>query len=162
MRYFRGIAAGIALGLMALCSGLAVPALAQEPAATATLVIHVQNVSPKGGVLRLGLYDEARYPDDDAPTVAAADVKAEVGETTVTLHNVPVGTYAIEAFQDVNANGKMDTSWIGIPQEPFGFSQDAKPVLSKPGFDKVKFEVVAGANAQTLHLQNSVSLIASR
>jgi uncharacterized protein (DUF2141 family) len=160
--YFRDMAVKAALGLVVLTAVSAAPARAQAPAAVATLVIHVQNVSPKGGMLRLGLYDEARYPDDDAPTVAAADVKAEVGETTVTLHNVPVGAYAIEAFQDVNSNGKMDTSWIGIPQEPFGFSQDAKPVLSKPGFAKVKFEVAAGVNTQVLHLQNSVSLIASR
>jgi uncharacterized protein (DUF2141 family) len=162
VRYFRGIAVQIALGLMALSGGLAVPAWAQEPAAVATLVIHVQDVSPKGGMLRLGLYDEASYPQDDATPVATADVKAELGENTITLRNVPVGTYAIETFQDVNGNGKMDTSWIGIPQEPFGFSRDARPVLSKPGFAKVKFEVVAGANSQTLHLQNSVSLIASR
>ncbi len=162
MTYFRGIAvrAALALGLMVLSVGLTAPARAQEP--LATLVIHVQDVSPRGGMLRLGLYDEARYPDDDAAPVAMADVKAELGENTITLHNVPVGTYAIEAFQDVNSNGKMDTSWIGIPQEPFGFSRDAKPVLSKPAFSKVKFEVAAGVNTQTLHLQNSVSLIASR
>jgi uncharacterized protein (DUF2141 family) len=160
--YFRDMAvrSALALGLMVL----AVPARAQEPAATsgATLVIHVQDVSPRGGMLRLGLYDEARYPDDNTTPVAAADVKAELGETTVTLHNVPAGSYAVEAFQDLNSNGKMDTNWIGIPQEPFGFSRDAKPVLSKPSFAKVKFEVAAGVNTQTLHLQNSVSLIASR
>jgi len=140
----------------------AAPVQAQEPVSGATLVIHVQDVSPKGGMLRLGLYDEARYPNDDAEPVAAADVKAELGENTITLHNVPVGTYAIEAYQDVNSNDKMDTSWIGIPQEPFGFSRDAKPVLSKPSFAKVKFDVAAGVNSQTLHLQNSVSVIASR
>lgn len=154
------VRAALALGLMAPAAALAAPARAQE--ATATLVIHVQDVSPRGGMLRLGLYDEARYPDDNTTPVAAADVKAELGETTVTLHNVPVGSYAVEAFQDLNSNGKMDTSWIGIPQEPFGFSRDAKPVLSKPSFAKVKFEVAAGINTQTLHLQNSVSLIASR
>jgi uncharacterized protein (DUF2141 family) len=163
VEHFRDITvrAALALGLVVLAAGLATSARAQEPAA-ATLVIHVQDVSPKGGVLRLGLYDEARYPDDDATPIATADVKAELGENTITLHNVPVGSYAIETFQDVNGNGKMDTNWIGIPQEPFGFSHDAKPVLSKPGFAKVKFDVVAGSNTQTLHLQNSVSLIASR
>ena len=158
------VRAALALGLMVPAAGLAAPARAQEPAVAsgATLVIHVQDVSPRGGMVRLGLYDEARYPDDNSAPVAAADVQAELGETTITLRNVPVGTYAIEAFQDINSNGKMDTSWIGIPQEPFGFSRDAKPVLSKPSFAKVKFEVAAGVNTQTLHLQNSVSLIASR
>ena len=154
------------VGWMLLAAGLLAPAKAQEPVRLqdtgATVVIHVQDVSPKGGTLRLGLYDQARYPDDDATPVASADVHADMGETVITLNNVPPGTYAIETFQDVNSNHKMDTSWLGLPQEPFGFSRDAQPHLSKPSFGRVKFEVIQGLNVQVLHLQNSVSLLAAR
>jgi uncharacterized protein (DUF2141 family) len=147
-------------GLVAmLAAGLFAPAQAQDQA---TLVIHVQNVSPKGGVVRLGLYDEARYPDDDAKALASADVPAQPGETVITLNNIAPGTYAIQAFQDINSNDKMDTSWFGFPLEPFGFSRDAKPRLSKPRFAAVKFEVVSGMNVQTLHLQDSISLMAAK
>jgi len=145
------------IGWMAL-AGL--PARAQDQ--IATLVIHVHNLSPKGGVLRLGLYDQARYPDDDSTPVASADVKAEDGDNVITLTNLAPGTYAIQTFQDVNDNNKMDTSWLGLPLEPFGFSRDAQPHLSKPRFAAVKFDVVPGLNVQTLHMQNSVSLIASK
>ena len=157
---FRTIAALTVAGGMLLAVGLAAPARAQEP--VSMVVIHIQDVSPKGGVLRLGLYDEARYPDDDATPVASADVKAEMGDTVVTLTKVPPGVYAIETFQDINSNNKMDTSWFGFPLEPFGFSRDAQPRLSKPRFAAVKFEVVSGLNVQTLHLQNSISLLASK
>ena len=51
----------------------------------------------------------------------------------------------------------MDTTWLGLPLEPFGFSRDAKPFLSKPSFDEVKFAVAAGENSQSLHLQNMTS-----
>jgi len=155
---FWTLAALAVVGWMLLAAGLVAPARAQEP--IATLVIHIEDVSPKGGILRLGLYDEARYPDDDSAAIASADVRAEPGQTTVTLNNLAPGTYAIQAYQDINSNDKMDTSWFGIPQEPFGFSRDAQPRLSKPRFSAVKFEVVPGANVQTLHLQNSISLIA--
>ena len=154
------------LRLLTLCaiatgvSGLAAPAHAQDPAAT--LVIHVQNVSPKGGMLRLGLYDEARYPDDNADALASADVQAQAGETIVTLNNIRPGTYAIQTYQDINSNDKMDTSWFGIPQEPYGFSRDARPRLSKPRFSAVRFDVAPGMNEQTLHLQSFVSLIAEK
>ncbi|HET7086885.1 MAG TPA: DUF2141 domain-containing protein [Rhizomicrobium sp.] len=151
------VAVSSLLGGMSLAAGA--PAHAQEPA---VLVIHVQDVSPKGGILRLGLYDEARYPDDDSVPVASADVKATLGENVVTLNNVPPGVYAIETFQDLNSNNKMDTSWFGFPLEPFGFSRDARPHFSKPRFAAVKFEVVPGMNVQTLHLQNSISLIAEK
>ena len=132
----------------------AAPALCAGP--TASLTIHVENVLPSGGILRLGLYDAARYPDDDSKPIASADVPAVAGETVITLHNIAPGVYAIQTFQDVNANDKMDTSWIGLPLEPFGFSLDAKPFLSKPAFDDVKFTLVPGDNSQTLHLQNSI------
>ena len=123
------------------------------PAAAANLTIHVGNVLPAGGILRLGLYDAARYPDDNSRPVASADVPAIAPETVITLHNVPPGTYAIQTFQDVNGNDRMDTSWIGLPLEPFGFSQDATPFLSKPGFDAVKFTIGTADATQTLHLQ---------
>ncbi len=129
------------------------PALAAVPAAAANLTIHVENVLPSAGILRLGLYDAARYPDDNSKPTASADVPAVPGETVVTLHNVPPGVYAIQAFQDVNSNDKMDTSWLGLPLEPFGFSQDATPFLGKPSFADVKFVLAAGENSQTLHLQ---------
>jgi uncharacterized protein (DUF2141 family) len=139
----------------ALAAALAMPGCL-APAAAATLTVHVQNVLPAGGVLRLGLYDAARYPDDDSKPVAAADVPATAGETIVTLHNLAPGTYAIQSFQDINSNDKMDQSWIGLPLEPFGFSQDATPFLSKPSFDQVKFNLAAGENTLVLHLQNSI------
>jgi uncharacterized protein (DUF2141 family) len=125
-------------------------------AAAADLTIRVENILPAGGVLRLGVYDAARYPDDNSKPIASADVPAVAGETIITLHGIAPGTYAIQTFQDVNANDKMDTSWLGLPLEPFGFSQDAKPFLSKPGFDEVKFALAAGDNSQVIHLQNSV------
>jgi uncharacterized protein (DUF2141 family) len=126
-------------------------------AAAADLTIRVENVLPAGGVLRLGLYDAARYPDDNSKPIASADITAVPGETVVTLRAVPAGTYAIQTFQDVNANDKMDTSWLGLPLEPFGFSLDAKPFLSKPSFNEVKFTLADGENSQVIHLQNTTT-----
>ena len=131
-------------------------AWAAAPVAGANLTIRVENVLPAGGVLRLGLYDAARYPDDNSKPVASADVPATPGETVIMLHALPPGVYAIQTFQDVNANDKMDTSWLGLPQEPFGFSQDVTPFLSKPSFNEVKFTLTAGENSQVIHLQNSI------
>jgi uncharacterized protein (DUF2141 family) len=126
---------------------------------TASLTIRVERVSAKGGILRLGLYDVRQYPDDDSTPVATADVPARTGLTIVTLTGLPPGRYAIESFQDINGNGKMDTTWLGLPLEPYGFSRDAKPFLSKPGFNFVAFTLMPGENSQTLHLQNSSDMV---
>jgi uncharacterized protein (DUF2141 family) len=144
------------LAILCLAGILAAGPAASAAPATANLTIRVENVLPAGGIVRLGLYDAARYPDDDSKPIASADVPAVAGETVVTLKAIVPGTYAIQTFQDVNANDKMDTSWIGLPLEPFGFSQDAAPFLSKPSFDEVKFNLAAGENTLVIHLQNSL------
>jgi uncharacterized protein (DUF2141 family) len=142
--------------MVAILLALAVAPAAAQPAAKAQLVIHVRGVSPKGGMLRLGLYDRANYADDKE-TVADADVPAHAGETVVTLRDIPTGVYAIEVFQDTNSDGKMNQSWIGLPLEPYGFSRDARPVLSKPGFEKVQITLQPGHNEQVINLQNAGS-----
>jgi len=135
------------------------PAHAEGLAATghdpANLTITIETVSPRGGILRLGLYDAVGYPNDKSKPIASADVPVSGAVMTITLKDIPPGRYAIESFQDVNVNGKMDTSWIGLPLEPYGFSRDAKAILSKPGFSSVSFALAPGANSQTMHLQNS-------
>jgi len=123
------------------------------PAAAATLTVHVGNIDPKGGVLRLALYAEQSWTVDDAEPVASADVTAVAPNTTVTIRDIKPGVYGIKTYQDVNNNGKFDQNFIGLPLERFGFSRDAKPFLSAPGFAKVKFPVVDGDNAISLHLQ---------
>jgi len=144
------------VGGLLLTGLLLLPAAAWGQAAgpgAATLTIHVENVGP-GGLVRLGLYDEAGYRDDKSKPIAFADVPAVPGETVIVLRNLRPGTYAIETYQDVNGNDKMDTTWLGLPMEPYGFSRDAEPFLSKPSFSRVKFAVHAGAQSQTVHLQN--------
>jgi uncharacterized protein (DUF2141 family) len=147
--------AGTAAGVMA--TGLAAQPSPARPAAD--LTIRIENLLPEGGILRLGVYDRAHYPDDDSKPVASADVKASGSEMVITLHGIAPGSYAIETFQDVNADGKMDMTWLGFPEEPFGFSRDARPHLHKPSFGQVAFTLAAGENLQVIHLQNVISLL---
>src|SRR5690242_4161531 len=110
-----------ALGLAVIIASLlpALPASSAESSSEpANIVVHVHNVAPQG-TIRLGLYTEASYPHDAATPVASADLPARAGETVIELQNIPPGTYAIETYQDLNNNGRMDTSLIGLPKEPY-------------------------------------------
>jgi len=126
-----------------------------------TLTVRIENAAPQGGIVRLGLYDAAHYPDNNSQPTASVDAPAATGEVVITLMDIPPGIYAIETFQDINANGKLDMSWIGLPLEPFGFSRDARPIFGKPDFSAVSFAVVAGVNSQSLRFQNSISQLAT-
>ena len=53
--------------------------------------------------------------------------------------SIPPGTYALAVIHDENMNGKLDTNWLGIPKEGYGFSNDAKATLGAPSFSKASF-----------------------
>jgi uncharacterized protein (DUF2141 family) len=128
------------------------PAYAAPPG-TATLVVKVEKVSPRGGDLRVALYTEQAYSGEDGEPLRDAVVPAKPGETIVTLSGVAPGVYAVKLFQDFNRNGRFDMNWFGLPLEKFGFSNDARPTFTEPPFSATKFELRPGTNTITIHLQ---------
>ena len=130
------------------------PTLASAEEA-AVLTVRVENVSPKGGNLRLALYDRSRY-ENDAEPVADKVVAAKPGANLVVFEGVEPGDYAIKMFQDANRNEKFDQSWVGLPEERYGFSNNASPDwmhLGPPRFDTARIALKAGANSTTIRLR---------
>jgi uncharacterized protein (DUF2141 family) len=66
--------------------------------------------------------------------------------------DIPPGTYALAVIHDENMNGKLDTNWLGLPKEGYGFSNDAKASLSAPAFSAASFPY----NGQNLELTISL------
>ncbi len=119
----------------------------------ATLTIHVANISPKGGTLRLSLYDEFGWSSAADDPIASANVPAVAPETTVVLKDLKPGVYGVKTYQDANNNDKFDKNFIGLPQERYGFSHDAKVFMSEPSFDRACFTLKEGAQEITIHLK---------
>src|SRR3546814_16611886 len=64
---------------------------------------------------------------------------------TVACLSVPgPGTYAIAIYHDENGDRKFDRSMLGLPEEGYGFSNNAAVVLAPPSFDAVKFKAADG------------------
>jgi uncharacterized protein (DUF2141 family) len=139
---------------LALAAALAAMAALVPAAWAADLTVHVRNVSPKGGIVSLALYTAKNYDDDDHPTLSR-NVRAVAPETVIHLEDVPPGRYAIKMMQDINRNGKFDTSWLGLPEEPYGFSNNASPVLSEPAFKRTSFRVAKGETSITITLSDT-------
>ena len=54
------------------------------------------------------------------------------------------GIYAVSVFHDENSNGKLDTSFLGIPREGVGASNGARGHLGPPKFDAAAFQFSGG------------------
>jgi uncharacterized protein (DUF2141 family) len=66
-------------------------------------------------------------------------MKIRKTETRCDFENIPPGTYAIAAIHDENMNGKLDTNWLGIPKEGYGFSKNAQGQFGGPSFSAASF-----------------------
>jgi uncharacterized protein (DUF2141 family) len=126
---------------------LGLPLLAAGGADTrGVLTIDVGNVRTAKGVVHVDVCPEAKFLKDDCPW--SANARAKLGETRVTVANLPAGRYAVQAFLDENSNGEVDRGWFGIPKEGVGFSNDAKIRFSPPKFAEAVFAF--DGNARTI------------
>lgn len=66
-------------------------------------------------------------------------IKIRKSQARCDFEDIPPGTYAIAVIHDENMNGKLETNWLGIPIEGYGFSNDAKGVTGVPSFSAASF-----------------------
>jgi uncharacterized protein (DUF2141 family) len=140
----RTIAAAAALLFVAPATG----ALAAD---TASLTVKIENVESKGGSVIVAAFDAQTFAVRGSKPLAKVTVPAKTGETIATFQNLPPGTYGLKAMQDENGDGHMHFM-LGMPTEPYGFSNDPDSGMSMPSFDEVKIVVKPGANSATVTL----------
>jgi uncharacterized protein (DUF2141 family) len=54
---------------------------------------------------------------------------------------LPQGEWAVAITQDMNNNNKIDKNFLGIPTEPYAFSNNVRPTIAAPDFNECKFTV---------------------
>ncbi|MFT2110769.1 DUF2141 domain-containing protein [Marinomonas sp. 2405UD68-3] len=57
----------------------------------------------------------------------------------VILTDLPNSMIIFTGYQDVNGNNKLDTNLIGIPNEPYGFSNNARGQYGPPKYSQMAF-----------------------
>ncbi len=66
------------------------------------------------------------------------------GSMTEACLTVPaVGTYAIAVYHDENNDRDFNRTFVGLPDEGYGFSNDAPALVGLPSYDDAKFDVPA-------------------
>ena len=55
-------------------------------------------------------------------------------------------------YGDINANGKLDSNFIGIPKEPVGFSNNCKGKFGPPKYEDCAFKIYDKSIEMTVEL----------
>lgn len=103
-------------------------------------MVKVVGLRSEKGQVRIALYNSPEQWLGDHPAYSSTiDVNGR--SVTWQFNDIPYGDYGIAVLHDENKNGKMDKNVLGIPQEPYGFSNNVKATFGAPKWENSKFVV---------------------
>jgi len=154
MRHAKPLAILVALAMAAATPGFAQNSSHQQD----VLRVRLDGFRNNNGKAHCSLFndsDPAAFPEQDdkvfkegeAPRISHA--YAEIDFT-----GIPPGKYALVCYHDENSNGKFDENALGMPKEGYCFSNNAKPVLSAPNFNRCAFEYKGGDQSISMTMIN--------
>lgn len=101
--------------------------------------ISIENIKEIKGSIRLAVYSgEETFLKKSIVTKSVA-VTAKTA--TIIFENINPGEYAISTYHDVNDNKKLDSNFLGIPKEPYGFSNNARGMFGPASYKDAKVNV---------------------
>ena len=117
-----------------------------------SLTIIVDNLHSPTAPVVMGVYGTKNKFLDTKDQLKEYHFKPKNGKLVAKITDIPYGIYGMAIYQDVNSNGKIDKNLIGIPTEPYAFSNNYKPNIKAPSFNDCKFEFNAKSNTITIAL----------
>lgn len=104
------------------------------------LSIRITGIQSERGKILIALFERGKgFPDDHEKAVSWALLDPRVPEIIWETEVKSFTDYAVTVFHDLNGNQKLDKNILGIPKEPIGFSNDARPVMGPPSYLNARF-----------------------
>ena len=126
--------------------------IAPQAVSHSPLTLVIKNLESSTAPIIVGLYGiKNKFPDPKDQlkeyhfTPTGKDLIAKI-------EDMQFGVYAMAVYQDVNSNGKIDKNVIGVPTEPYAFSNNYHPRVKAPGFDNCKFNYDSVSNTVTMNM----------
>lgn len=131
-------------------------AFAPAPVSAETLTITIADIRESEGRLMIQVANSEKgfefSEDSAAPPPVAISQLAEAGEMTFEV-TLPPGNYGARVLHDLNGNGEMDSNFVGMPKEPWAFSNNATGRLGPAKWQDAKFEI-SGDTAVEIRLNH--------
>jgi len=103
------------------------------------LCVVVKNIQPGEGNIIVEIYNSEENFLNKAIVTKKTSASNKSLEFTFELPN---GSYAVSAYQDLNENNQCDKNWFSKPTEPYGLSNNFRPKFSKPKFQDCKINLI--------------------
>ena len=104
-----------------------------------TLIVKIVGFANNSGECRFAL-DKLKdvYESEDSVFIGKI-LPIRNNEVILKIDSLQHGNYAIKVFHDENSNQELDTNFIGIPTEEYGFSNNVSAWFGPPSWKRAKF-----------------------
>lgn len=137
--------------ILRLC--LACMGLVGTPGLAAELDLNVRGIETAAGMIMIAVVNSEAAFNGEAPPVLSLLVAARPGSVSFRTDALPEGDYGIRVMHDENGNGDMDSNMVGMPIEPWGFSNNAMGNFGPPGWSDVRFRL-SGSTTTVIDLNH--------
>lgn len=101
------------------------------------LKVRLKGLESAGGKVRIAVFSKPEtFLTNELFRAESIEVEASTVFTELTL---PLGTYAISAYHDMNNDSKLNVNFLGIPKEPYGFSNNPRRGIGPASFSESSF-----------------------
>jgi len=129
------------IGLIAVLVFANLPGVALAQAPCPGIHVKILDIRNSTGTVACALFEsEAGFPVEFLHSATKVMVmKVRKTQARCDFEDIPPGTYALAVIHDENMNGILDTGFLGVPTEGYGFSNDATALLGAPSFSAASF-----------------------
>jgi uncharacterized protein (DUF2141 family) len=110
-----------------------------KPKKQGKLVVQFTGMTSSKGNVKIALCNsDTNYENHKSPFIGET-IQINNNNAVIEFKDLPEGEYAIKAFHDEDANDDLNTNFLGIPVENYGFSNNARGMFGPPSWEDAKF-----------------------
>ena len=128
-------------------------AFAQSPSCPG-IHVNILSIRNSKGTVDCALFDSpVGFPTEFLHSASSVMVlRVRNTQARCDFEDIRPGPYALAVIHDENSDGKLNTNWLGIPTEGYGFSNDAKALIAAPSFSAASFSYDGHGVVMTISL----------
>jgi uncharacterized protein (DUF2141 family) len=107
------------------------------------VTITVEGLRNDKGTVMIGIFNKADgFPENYKSVYIQQVIPTTTMKKTSAVFELPADSnYAVAVIHDENNNGKLDTNFLGMPIEGYGFSNNKSAIFGAPSFKDCSFSL---------------------
>ena len=117
--------------------------------------LNISNLTEVAGNVAILIFNAREgFPGDEKKAIRKAVLKVTDRVILHEFDRLPPGNYAVAVVHDKNGNSRLDTNFLGIPNEGVGVSNNAWNRFGPPRFEDAVFVLKDSDVSLTIRLRN--------